>query len=134
MLRYNFTCPNFICPLTKNTHTSPINNFGPSQIFLILFPNLGPHKYFSVIKIGLQNYIISIKAQTHLSCGQNPKTQQNSLRSPLLHSTLLQRSLLHGTLYKVRCYTALYYKACCYIALYYKACCYTTLFMKPVTT
>ena len=40
------TCPNFICPRTKNTHTSPINYFGPSKIFPILLSKLGPHKYF----------------------------------------------------------------------------------------
>ena len=58
------------------------------NIFHIL-PNLGSHKYFlyysswahintshTITKIGLgpQNYTISIKAQTHLSCGQSPNT------------------------------------------------------------
>ena len=50
-----------------------------SQIFPILLPNLGPHK---ITKIGPQNNIISIKAQTHLSCGQNPKSP-NTLTKPI---------------------------------------------------
>ena len=98
MLRYNFLSPNFIFPFTKNTHTSSINYFGPSQISPIL-PNLGPHKYFpyyyptwahtntshTITKIGSQNYTISI---TKLII------TQHCLQSP--------------------CYTALYYKTRCY--------------------
>ena len=70
-----------------------------SQIFPILLPKLGPHKYFSYhYQIGPQNYIISTKAQTHLSCGQNPKSP-NTLTKPIAHDTL-KSSLLHDTLTK----------------------------------
>ena len=57
LLRYKFSSPNLISPLTKKYIYKPINYFGPTwifptyfphitQIFSILLPNLGSHKYF----------------------------------------------------------------------------------------
>ena len=51
--------------------------------------------YHIITKIELQNYTISMKAHTHLSCQQNPKGP----------TYLLQSSLLHNTHYKACCYT-----------------------------
>ena len=72
----------FIRPLTKNIHTSPKNYFGPSQIFPTYYPTWAhTNTSHTIIKIGPQNYIISIKAQTHLSCGQNPKSPNTLTKS-----------------------------------------------------
>ena len=57
LLRYKFSSPNLISPLTKKYPYKPINYFGPTwifltyflyitQIFSILLPNLGSYKYF----------------------------------------------------------------------------------------
>ena len=57
LLRYKFSSPNLIRPLTKKYPCKPINYFGPTwifltyflyitQIFSILLPNLGSQKYF----------------------------------------------------------------------------------------
>ena len=91
------------------------------KYFPMLLPNLGLHKYYpisltyyyptwaptntyhTITKIGPQNYIISIKAQTHLPCGQNPKSPTKLSYKIRCYSA----SLKHITTWhlKVRCYT-----------------------------
>ena len=79
-----------------------------------ILPNLDSHKCFpywptwaqtntshTITKTGPQNYTVSIKVQTHLSCKKNPKSPTKSLlQSPLLHSII--------------------YKACCYMEIFLK--------------
>ena len=125
VLRYNFSSPNFISPLTKIpiqahklfwaptnisnilpkyfpyitqlglsqifpillpnlsstniSHTSPINYFGPSQIFFIL-PSLGPHKYLSY---HYQNWATKLchlyKSPNSFTLWANPKKPNKTL-------------------------------------------------------
>ena len=116
MMRYNFSCPNFICPLTKNTHTSPINNFGPSQIFLILLPNLGPHKYLSY---HYQNWVTKLY---HLYKNSNSFILWAKPKKP------------NKTLYKAHCYTTPYYKDHCNTTLFTKFVATRHSITKPVAT
>ena len=177
VLRYNFSGPNFIGPLTKipiQAHKlfwAPTNisnilpkyfpyitQLGLSQIFPILLLNLDSHKYFpykpyklcwvltnipfyptwahtntyhTITKIGPQNYAISIKAQTHLPCGQNPKSLTKLSTKPIATrhlktccymKPLKPIAIWHS--YKARYYTApLKPIATRHL---YKAYCYTT--------
>ena len=111
-------------PHITQTFPHVITQLGPSQILPnishILLPNLGSHKYFpykphklfwahtntyhTITKIGPQNYIISIKTQTHLPCGQNPKSPTKLSYKIRCYSA----SLKHITTWhlKVRCYMA----------------------------
>ena len=86
----NYFKPPQIFPTNYPNIPHIITQLGPSQILPIIshiLPNLGSHRYFlyyptcahtntsyTITKNGLQNYAISIKAQTHLPCGQNPKS------------------------------------------------------------
>ena len=116
MLRYNFSCPNFICPLTKNTHTSPINYFGPSQILPILLPNLGPHKYFPYY---YQNWVTKLH------------NLYKSLNSFILWEKPKKPNKI---LYKARYYTTPYYKDHCYTTLFTKLIATRHSITKPVAT
>ena len=115
MLRYKFSGPNFISPLTQkkkltqahklfwahinifhilpkyspcywaptNTlYTSPINYLEPSHKYYPLYPIWVFHKKY--LPRCYQNWATKLhhlhkKAQNHLTCGKNPKAQQNSL-------------------------------------------------------
>ena len=114
-MRNNFSCPNFICPLTKNTHASPINYFGPSQILPTYYPTwVHTNTSHTITKIGSQNYTISIKAQNSSILWAKPKKSNKTLYKTHCYTTLfikpiatqdslqspLQRQLLYSTLTK----------------------------------
>ena len=114
----------FITPLTKNIHTSPKIILGPhkcfqhtqlwlSQIFPILLPNLGPHKYFSY---HYQNWTTKLY---HLYKGPHSFILWAKSKKPK-HS------------YQAHCYTTLI-KAHCYMTLLQSPLLQETL-TKPVAT
>ena len=95
VLRYKFSCPNLISPLTK-IHIQAHKLFWAHTKYFLNTSHILP-KYFPILLPNLGHKIIPSlqKAQIHLPCGQNPKSPTKlSLQSPLLHSTS-----------KTRCYT-----------------------------
>ena len=100
--KYSYKSHKLFWALTNISHILPkyfshIIQLVLSQIFPILLPNLGSHKHFlyyptwahtntshTITKIGSQNYIISIKAQNHLSCEKNPKGLTKLLIKPVV--------------------------------------------------
>ena len=113
LLRYNFSHMSHVsisfAHSPKNTHISPKNYFGPSQIFnigptqifLILLPKLGPHKYFSYHYQDWATKLYHLYERPYSFILWAKPKKPNKFITTTWHS--LQNSLLDGTYYKI-CY------------------------------